>query len=94
MNFFDTRYHFKSYDKFGALSSRLPKDARATVTFAAVGEQQQQRWSPLHLAAMRDHTAAVELLVNRKADYQAKVREGKVYAVEVIRFLVIFCSLH
>ena len=46
---------------------------RAAVAVKAAGEQ---KWTPLHLAGMRGHTAAVELLVKREANYQAKVREG------------------
>ena len=47
--------------------------AAVAVKAAAAGEQ---KWSPLHLAGMRGHTAAVELLVKREAKCQAKVREG------------------
>jgi len=32
----------------------------------------EQKWSPLHLAGMQGHTAAVELLVNRGAKHKAK----------------------
>eukprot|EP00434_Breviolum_minutum_P040670 symbB.v1.2.036150.t1/scaffold5036.1/size31615/2 len=34
--------------------------------------ESEQHWSPLHLAAMRGHTAAVEILVNRAADFKAE----------------------
>eukprot|EP00434_Breviolum_minutum_P044482 symbB.v1.2.039734.t1/scaffold6060.1/size21300/2 len=42
---------------------------KADINF--VGES-EQKWTPLHLAGMRDHTKAVELLVERKANYEAK----------------------
>ena len=64
--------------------------AAVAVKAAAAGEQ---NWSPLHLAGMRGHTAAVEFLVKRGANHKAKVREGNGVAVEVIRFRVIFYSL-
>ena len=47
--------------------------AAVAVKAAAAGEQ---NWSPLHLAGMRGHTAAVEFLVKRGANHKAKVREG------------------
>jgi len=37
----------------------------------SVGES-EQKWTPLHLAGMRDHTKAVELLVKRGANHKAK----------------------